>query len=159
MKENLPKISDIKSDKEKLYFFDEINKIANFDVLRCTNLITNKDGLIKNIGFYSFMPTIVVYFVCVWLFYKKENKIIKGSINNLAVAKKIMYKMKLDRLKYLQELDQLNNQVNNHIVIIKQKISNESVFISYLKNKSDNKLNALKDDIIRQNKKKKKKNS
>ena len=149
MKENLPKISDIKSDKEKLYFFDEINKIANFDVLRCTNLITNKDGLIKNIGFYSFMPTIVVYFVCVWLFYKKENKIIKGSINNLAVVKKIMYKMKLDRLKYLQELDQLNNQVNNHIVIIKQKISNESVFISYLKNKSDNKLNALKDDIIR----------
>ena len=54
MKENLPKISEIKSDKAKLYFFNAINKVANFDVLRCVNLITTKDGLIKNIGFYSY---------------------------------------------------------------------------------------------------------
>jgi hypothetical protein len=58
MKQNLPLISEIKDDKKKLYSFDEIKKLANFDVLRCTNLITTKEGLIKNIGFYSFMPTL-----------------------------------------------------------------------------------------------------
>ena len=128
MKESLPKISEIKSDKSKLYSFDEIKKLANFDVLRCTNLITTKEGLIKNIGFYSFMPTFIAYIVCVLLFYKKENKIIKGIIDNLVYAKKIIYLHKLEQLEKGKEKDEYLKP----IIIIKQKVSNESVFISFL---------------------------
>ena len=118
IKETLPKISEIKNDKSKLYAFDEINKIANFDVLKCTNLITTKEGLIKNIGFYSFMPTFIAYIICIILFYKKENKTLKGNISNLAYAKKIMYIYKLDRV----------GEINKNLkpkIIIKQKIPKE----------------------------------
>ena len=119
MKENLPKISEIKSDKEKLYFFNAINKVANFDVLRCVNLITTKDGLIKNIGFYSFMPTIIAYFICLWMFYKKENKIIKGSINNLAEAKKIIYEIKLEKIEKIRKKKRgIDRRLNKLIIVI-----------------------------------------
>ena len=47
-----------------------IKKIANFDFLKCYNLITSKEGIIKNIGFYVFLPTFILYFVCIFLFYK-----------------------------------------------------------------------------------------
>ena len=142
IKETLPKISEIKNDKSKLYAFDEINKIANFDVLKCTNLITTKEGLIKNIGFYSFMPTFIAYIICIILFYKKENKTLKGNISNLAYAKKIMYIYKLDRV----------GEINKNLkpkIIIKQKIPKEPLFISYLKsNSNETDQNLLKTDII-----------
>ena len=142
IKESLPKIAEIKDDKSKLYAFDEINKIANFDVLRCTNLITTKEGLIKNIGFYSFMPTFIAYIICIIMFYKKENKIIKGSISKLAYAKKVMYKYKLDRV------GDLNLNIKPKI-IIKQKIPKEPVFLSYLKsNSNETDQNLLQNDII-----------
>jgi hypothetical protein len=37
------------------------------------------------------MPTFIAYIICIILFYKKENKTLKGNISNLAYAKKIMY--------------------------------------------------------------------
>ena len=139
IKETLPKISEIKNDKSKLYAFDEINKIANFDVLKCTNLITTKEGLIKNIGFYSFMPTFIAYIVCIILFYKKEHKTIKGSITKLVYAKEVIYKQKQDKIDkfYLKP-----------ITIIKQKIPQESAFVSYLKDFNGAKPNFLKNEII-----------
>ena len=100
LKENMPKISEIKSDKSKLYSFDEISKIANFDVLKCTNLIFVKERFIKNIGFYSFLPTFIAYFVLVIMFYLKENKTIKCNINGLLFAKKVLYIKKMKNKKY-----------------------------------------------------------
>ena len=140
MKESLPKISEIKSDKSKLYAFDEINKIGNFDVLRCTNLITKKEGLIHNYGFYSFIPTFIVYIICLFVFYKKEKKVINDNINKLIYAKRMSYINKLKR----DEEKRKNEEFIR--IIIKQKTSRMPVFASYLKDNS--KSNILQNDII-----------
>ena len=49
---NLPYIVDIKINKKKLYKFMNIEKIGNFDVLKCVNLVFSKEGLISNLSFY-----------------------------------------------------------------------------------------------------------
>ena len=49
-----PLISEIKIDKNKLYKFMDIKKIANFNVLKCYRLVFSKVGLVINIGFYVF---------------------------------------------------------------------------------------------------------
>jgi hypothetical protein len=76
-------LSEIKIDKNKLYTLINIKKIGNFEVLKCIDLVFSKEGLLKNIGFYLFIPSIITYFVCIYLFYKKEFDIIKKQINIL----------------------------------------------------------------------------
>ena len=65
----------------------DIKKIANFDVLKCWKLITSKEGLIKNVGFYLFFPALITYFLSVIFFYVKEYKILKNQINDIIYAK------------------------------------------------------------------------
>ena len=132
MKENLPKISEIKNDKDKLYNFDKIKKIANFEVLRCTNLISNKEGLIKNIGFISYIPTFIVFFVIIFIFYIKENKIIKKKINKFTYAKSVFYLMR-------------QKKIEKGLLIKGRK---EQFFKEYLKNHNTNYLNAIKSEIL-----------
>ena len=72
VKFNLPLISEIKIDKDKLsynlillknivYKFMDIKKIANFDVLKCYKTLFSSDGIVSNIGFYIFLPSMVLY--------------------------------------------------------------------------------------------------
>ena len=95
VKFTLPLISEIKIDKNKLYKFMDIKKIANFDVLKCYKLIISKVGIIKNFGFYLFVPTFIMYFVCIFRFYLKEFGLLKQQINDIVTAKKYQ--------KYLQD--------------------------------------------------------
>ena len=81
-------ISEIKIDKNKLYKFMDIKKIANFDVLKCYKLITSKVGILTNIGFYLLLPTFIMYFVTFFIFYIKEFDLLKKIINDIAYAKK-----------------------------------------------------------------------
>ena len=95
IKANVPFISQIKIDKDKLYNFINIKKIANFNVMICYNLFFSLNIIIMNIGFYFFIPTVVVYFVYIVIFYKKEFHLIKSQIREIAEAKKNKYKIKL----------------------------------------------------------------
>ena len=61
-------ISELKFDKNKLYQFMDISKIANFNVMKCIKLLFSKKGIITNIGFYSFFPVIIVYLVSIIVF-------------------------------------------------------------------------------------------
>ena len=72
-----------------------INKIANFDVLKCINLIIKKEYLISNNGFYTFMPLFICYFIAIVIFFNKDFNIVKNEINNVVTAKK--------NLEYLKE--------------------------------------------------------
>ena len=90
VKFNLPLVSEIKVDKDKLYKFMDIKKIANFDVLRCWKLITSKEGIITNIGFYLFIPVLITYFLTIFIFYLKENKLLKAIIKDIIYARKYM---------------------------------------------------------------------
>ena len=88
IKVSLPLISQINIDKDKLYEFIDIKKIVNFNVMKCFFLLFSPKGIIKNIGFYLNIPTIVMYFVCMIIFYTKEFNILKTQIKDIAYAKK-----------------------------------------------------------------------
>ena len=83
-----PIISEIKVDKSKLYNFIDIKKIANFDVLKCFNLVFSKAVVDGNIGFYAFLPTFVMYFICLIYFYARGFKLLRYQINEIVFAKK-----------------------------------------------------------------------
>ena len=87
VKTNLNLVSDIKVDKTKLYQFLDIKKIANFDVMKCYNLLLSIDGIKGNIGFYLFFPPFIMLFISIILFYVKEFKTIKQQISDIVYAK------------------------------------------------------------------------
>jgi hypothetical protein len=66
----------------------DIKKIANFDVLKCYKLIASKVGILKNFGFYLFVPTFIMYLVCIFRFYLKEFGLLKQQINDIVFARK-----------------------------------------------------------------------
>ena len=108
IKINIPLISEIKIDKNKLYKFMDIKTITNFEFLRCIQSLFSIEGLKKNIGFYIFIPSFIMYFVCIFIFYKKEFPIIKDQINDLVYAKK--------NAKYLKnENKNKNENINDNI--------------------------------------------
>ena len=141
IKINLPLISTIIIDKNKLYQFWDIENMANIDILKCVNLVFSKIGLSKNIGFYFFIPTIIMYFVCIFIFYKKEYKMIMNYINDLIFAKK--------NLKYLK--NKKSRKIKKKLVKGKDK-KGQNFFCSFLKAKNVYFFNPL------QNKRNKRKN-
>ena len=146
MKETMPKISEIKSDKSKLNNFDKIKNFANFNVLRCINLITTKKGLIRNIGFYSFIPTLIAYVFCVIMFCKKKEKIINTRINNFLYNKKCLYFNQVAKEKEEKEKNLTPARI--------QKISKKNSFDSRIKDNNIKKSNLIKDEINNINKNK-----
>ena len=95
VKFNLPLISEIKIDKDKLYKFMDIKKIANFDVLKCYKTLFSSDGIVSNIGFYIFLPSIVLYILSLIFAAVKEYKELNTKIKDIVWA--------LKHLKYLKE--------------------------------------------------------
>ena len=159
VKINLPLVSEIKIDKNKLYKFMNIKKIANFDFLKCYNLITSKEGIIKNIGFYVFIPTFILYFVCIFLFYKKEYKFIKDYINNIVFAKKNFKYIQIKKKKKKPnkiELKKKDTQINNKnrfvepLFLLFQKRKNlDKSSRNHLMNSSNNNINKINRKYLR----------
>ena len=87
VKFTLPLVSEIKVDKNKLYKFMDIKKIANFDVLKCWKLITSKVGIVTNIGFYFYFPALITYVLSVILFYAKEFMALKIQVKDIIYSK------------------------------------------------------------------------
>ena len=85
---NLPFISQISIDKNKLYKFMDIKQIINFNVMKCPILLFNNLSKNINIGFYLFFPIFIIYFLCINRFYKKDYKIIDNIIEEIVFAKK-----------------------------------------------------------------------
>ena len=92
--------------------------------MKCVNLIIKKEYLITNIGFYSFIPTFICYFVSVIIFYIKEFKSVKGKINRMVEAKK--------HLEYLKEKKQevIENELKR-----KRHEYEQPAFLSFLMKK------------------------
>ena len=123
---NIPFASQIVVNKDKLYKFMNIKNIANFKIMICYKLFFSSEGIKENIGFYCLLLTLVVYFICLIYFYKKDYKPLKVIVNEIVFAKKNekylekKYKFKFDKRK-------------------------KSVFRSYIQNKKlENQLDALK---------------
>ena len=88
-------VSEIKINKDVLYNFVNIKKIINFDIMKCFNLLLDRKGIVKNIGLYVFLPTFIMYFICIIIFYKKEYILLRKNINAIIKAK-IKLKVILD---------------------------------------------------------------
>ena len=85
---NVPFVSQITIDKNKLYKFINIKNIANFKMFVCYKLFFSAKGIKINIGYYCLLFILVVYFICLFYFYIKEYKLIKLIINEIVYAKK-----------------------------------------------------------------------
>ena len=120
VKTNVPLVSEIKVDKDKLYDFIDIKKIANFDVMKCYNLLLSIDGVKENIGFYVFFPAFLMYFIAIIYFYIKDFKYIKQQINEIVFAKR--------NLQYLA-----NTYKPPEEVLMKKP--NKNIFMEYLMSK------------------------
>ena len=137
IKITLPLVSEIKIDKDKLYTFMNIKNIANFDVLKCWNLIISFKGLLKNIGFYSYMPTLITLFITLIIFYAKEYRIIKNQITDIVYAKTF--------IKYLKKKKPIKPKVKKKLSpkfvppIAVQMHENKIEFEKNLKNLDPNK--------------------
>ena len=79
IKENILTISQIIIDKNKLYDkFTNVRNIMNINLLKCYKLLFTKDGILYNIGNYIVLCVIIWYFISIFVFYKKDLKIIEG---------------------------------------------------------------------------------
>ena len=125
-----PLVSEIKVDKDMLYKFVDIKNIINFQVMKCYRLIINIKLLVKNIGFYVFIPTFILYFVCIIIFYKKEFGIIKKDIYDIVEALKKL-KLLLDQGKFGEDLTPINYKKPGILKLFRfkgMKISNRLLY-------------------------------
>ena len=83
-----PLVSEIEIDKGSLYNFVDITKLINFDVMKCIDLFFNSDRIVGNLGFFVFIPTFIMLFVCIIIFYVKDYSLIKKQINDIVESKK-----------------------------------------------------------------------
>ena len=89
VKISLPLISEINIDKNKLYnSFSDIKNIANLDLMKCYDTLFSKKGLKKNYGFYILMVNILLFIICLIIFYAKEHKKFRKIIYRIIIYKK-----------------------------------------------------------------------
>ena len=174
IKIDLPLISEMSIDKNKLYQFMDIKNVANLDILKCYNVVLSKDGLIKNIGFYFCIPSMIMYLVCLISFMVKDYRILKVFVHNFVIAKENLnyYELRKKRererpkkRKYelpiiLQIFEAKNIEISNALEnegishrnrnignLIKENTTNVS-----LKSKANKEIILEKEDIKNQNK-------
>ena len=130
IKDSTEMISDIKVDKSKLYDFMSIDKLANFDVLKCVNLVMKIENLIINIGFYSFIPAFICYFLAIIIFYKKDWKFLKKKINEFVLVKKNLEYLKKRREEILKNGGYPYERPIIYSILKKKKMKKSKFFTS-----------------------------
>ena len=123
IKLNLPFINDIKFDKDKLYkSFTDINNIINIKIIKCYKNVFILKGLIKNYGFYIFLFTIIIFFICLSLFYCRYYSKLKKEIYLIIDAKKFFFnqekeesnKIKRTNTNSRNKKKNINKKTNSH---------------------------------------------
>ena len=96
IKFSISPISQIKVDKNKLYKYIDLRQMVNFKVMICFNLLFSIEGIITNIGFYSFFPTLISYIIAIFILPLIEFQKIMEQIDEIFSAKQILkyYKIK-----------------------------------------------------------------
>jgi hypothetical protein len=84
IKINLPLISEIKFNKEKLLNkFINIDEITNLKIIKCYEALFSIEGLKKNIGNYTIFSIIFVNIICFIIFVARERKFLFTLINEI----------------------------------------------------------------------------
>ena len=82
VKKEIKKYSEININKTLLYkSFTDIKNIMNLNVMRCYKKLFCKNGILHNIGFYIILLIFFFLLIAIVIFYLKEYKIMKNTIN------------------------------------------------------------------------------
>ena len=84
VKQSSNSYADMLIDKEKLFKnFVNIKNIANVHLLKCYKSLFSKNGIKRNIGFYTIIVILVFHLVCLFIFYKNETNKIEDKIQDI----------------------------------------------------------------------------
>ena len=161
IKLNLPLISTIVIDKNKLYdSFSNIKNIANLNIMKCYHVLFNKSRIIKNIGFYFISIIIIFYFFCLIFFFVHDLKKIEKYIDYLVKAKK--YKNFFNNLKKYNKALSFTNNSEENLTILRNKKKNKKlklnsgnilIKLNKYEKSEENKTNSPTKKILYKNKK------
>ena len=112
-------VSDLRVDKDLLYKFTNVENIINFQVMKCYRLLLSIKSLTNNIGFFTYIPSFIMYLICILVFVLKEFNILKQNINDIVDAKIALKKL-------------LDNAENEDIMVKKYE---EPLFLKVLQKK------------------------
>ena len=113
---NLPIISDIKINKEKLYSnFKDIRNIGNFKMLHCIKLFLNESNKFKNLSNYMLLLLLILSVISILSFSFNDFKKIIEFLNNIEMKKSN---------KIMNENIKTSNNEKNQIKIINKNNSN-----------------------------------
>ena len=135
IKINLPIIQKVKFDKNQLLeHFTDINRIMNIELLKCYKKVFIIKNLIKNYGFlfYSFM--LLLYVICLLIFYLKSFSILTKE------AKKIVNDIEsVSKQKKIKKVD-LNKSIDDD-----KSVKSRAISVNTILNKGHSKSKRKKD--------------
>ena len=71
-------------DIKKLYEnFIDIENIANINILKCNKVLFTKKGIISNVGFYVILVILIIHIIFIFIFYKKQIKVLNKKIKDI----------------------------------------------------------------------------
>ena len=109
VKIDLPLLEDIKFDKEQLKNnFKDINNIANIKFMKCYKIAFKKENIKSNYGFYILDFIILLFILCLFLFYYKYYNLFLAEINIFLSTFK-----KDNIIEHINTSDKNMNQMNN----------------------------------------------
>ena len=181
VKSTIDILSDIIINKDQLLnLFTDIEKFSNIEVIKCYKLLFSKDTLLKNIGNYILLITIIFYIISLFIFVlkgynslinqineiikskgkKRKYNIINKNINNKKNNKKISFKNNY-RCKNNKKIKNKNNNppTKKRKIINKKKISNNNnnSLTIYKNNNSNTSKNIMNNSLLLKEKNTKKK--
>ena len=165
-KESSSSFADMKIDKKKLLDnFKNIKNIANFNILKCIEVLFSKSGISKNAGFFIFIDIMIFHITVLFLFYKKKINSLINKINKISfflINKIRMKKNDKNENKEIEEKKDEKEIRNNNIIRfsnindINNNIINEDIN-NINKNNINNEINNDNEKIQIKKKRKRKK--
>ena len=128
IKINLPLISEISINKDKLLKKMDLKETVNLSILKCYKLVFSKEGLVYNMGSYIFLLIILIIILLAIIFrikgykmfIKKLNKIIKIIINNNNINHNNNINKKIKKIVNKKDLNN-NKEIKKPITFNKNK--------------------------------------
>ena len=131
--------------------FVDINKITNIGIVKCYKIVFNLKNLKNNLGFYIISFIIILFFICIFVFYCKSLKHLINEV--IKIIQAINIKNQLHSNQQIYSFKNKNNNIRKrNIEIIKSKVKQYSTF-KKLKNESRKIINSKKNLLQKNNSK------
>ena len=157
IKINIPKMSEISFDKNKLFdSFTDINNIINYKIMKCYKNLLKKDGFKKNYGSFILIPLFIFHIICLISACASGNRYLKKQIKEIIIAKNNFKYIETRYLKYL-EIKKTENNNKKRFTKPKKKMKEKNINENMEKKIINQNNEAIIKKIMNLKKKKKKK--